>query len=876
MPQVINGCGTWYWGKSNISKRDTFCPECHRDVTLISYDTTHCVVIFFLPLVPMRRLRVIDECPVCHKHRVIKLKDWNRGRSEILPQALADWRRQKNDMESATRALGTAIAFQDAAAFDEVAAGLGTLGRDDPQFLVALADAHEHFGKLPEAEAAYRASFALAPNPATRNSLIINLLRQMRPEDAWPLLEDVLAQRDESCIVLLQSAAEGFQAVGKHDNALYVVQETLRTFPHLERDRTWSKLRRQSEKDFHSGKTRPPKTIRPASESAAPRERKTFRTLGRLIMPAVLVALAVWYVVAAYRAGAQRPVYVVSGLPYAYTAEVAGIPVQLPPMGRQTIQIPEGEIRVRVDSAELKLPDQTCSFKTGFLTRPFSRHTVIINPDQAALIVWEEVEYSANPDPNNPGKGELHVGRLLNSFERIDYHFVDFPDSLSTSSNHEFRRRVSLVDDLTPAQTLLLISAKAGPDAALSYLTRLPLRDPHEETLLALALSSFDAEALLTALRPLLDDRPLRVEAHRTYQYLMETHHPDHDLAGEYRALLAAEPDNSNLLYLCARATDSPAEIMQYNQRAMNAGPPCARARGALAYAHLSTGEFEKSLDYVQQAIALAPDTPSFHELKWNALLALARFDALLESTTRIRDLAHLPPWLTLDKEVCALALLERPAEAEARIAEFESENADIEGISRQVSDQRARLLYLRGQDEDAAALLAKFDDAAARFQAAAIRHDVSTAAAALAADPDFPGYWNLLVYAEASVNGDADLAGRCLDQALTRLRAEGKDSRLIAGWLSGERPFTPEEVLALPIEVPQKLLALIALGTRYPQHRPAFHDLARRLNFDRRFPHRSVAAILDKASGSVPLEPAAKPANLPSNAASGAADSPD
>ena len=53
MPGVVNGIGTWFWGKSNVYVRRDECASCGHTGDLISYDTRSYIVILFIPVFPL-------------------------------------------------------------------------------------------------------------------------------------------------------------------------------------------------------------------------------------------------------------------------------------------------------------------------------------------------------------------------------------------------------------------------------------------------------------------------------------------------------------------------------------------------------------------------------------------------------------------------------------------------------------------------------------------------------------------------------------------------------------------------------------------------------------------------------------------------------
>src|SRR6266478_589740 len=71
MPTTYNGIGTHYYGKKNITKRPGPCPHCNRAVELTSYDTRLWFVIFFIPVFPLGRKRLLAYCPACTRHYAV-------------------------------------------------------------------------------------------------------------------------------------------------------------------------------------------------------------------------------------------------------------------------------------------------------------------------------------------------------------------------------------------------------------------------------------------------------------------------------------------------------------------------------------------------------------------------------------------------------------------------------------------------------------------------------------------------------------------------------------------------------------------------------------------------------------------------------------
>ena len=88
MPATINGIGTHYYGAQNRSARVDTCKFCRRSATLSSYDTREWFCLIFIPVIPMRKFRILNDCSSCRKHHRIPAGEF----AQKLAQATAPLR----------------------------------------------------------------------------------------------------------------------------------------------------------------------------------------------------------------------------------------------------------------------------------------------------------------------------------------------------------------------------------------------------------------------------------------------------------------------------------------------------------------------------------------------------------------------------------------------------------------------------------------------------------------------------------------------------------------------------------------------------------------------------------------------------------------
>src|SRR5262245_20379579 len=130
MPTAVNGIGTWYYGKGRVHRIKGVCSQCQRVGMLESYDTTLFFIVFFVPLIPLSRKRILESCPYCKRHRVMKLADWDKAKSKVFDDLAGALGSGTNVDQAIRDSLGAASFFQDEKILDQVAGAAAA--RNDP------------------------------------------------------------------------------------------------------------------------------------------------------------------------------------------------------------------------------------------------------------------------------------------------------------------------------------------------------------------------------------------------------------------------------------------------------------------------------------------------------------------------------------------------------------------------------------------------------------------------------------------------------------------------------------------------------------------------------------------------------------------------
>jgi tetratricopeptide (TPR) repeat protein len=407
MPTVINGTGTWYYGKRRIYRRRGVCGFCNRLGELDSYDTTLYIVFFFIPLVPLGQKRILDACPSCRRHRVAPLKTWEASKAADIDRLLEKLKENPDDRDTIVSGLGLAAAYQDPVLLDKLADTLASDRLDDALIQARLGGAYAYFSRHAEAEDAYRASLAVEDDPAVHRALGLTLLKQGRPQEALPHLRHILDERLAEHAGLIFLLIEGYQAEGRHQEALDLMDQRDAAFPDLAATKDCVKQRQTSERYRDLGrKVRP--TYLSRSPTAGYREGSWTAYIPRVIAPLILLGLLCWYLGAAVSMGRDRQVYLVNGADQPYAVAVNGREVRLAPGAATPVRLPEGEVTVEPRDGKPGLEAVRCRVETPLWSRPFLRRTFVINPDRVAVLIREQAEYAERPGQVDPPR--IHLG----------------------------------------------------------------------------------------------------------------------------------------------------------------------------------------------------------------------------------------------------------------------------------------------------------------------------------------------------------------------------------------------------------------------------------------------------------------------------------
>jgi tetratricopeptide (TPR) repeat protein len=839
MPFTVNGIGTWYYGKRRIHTYDGTCQFCGSAGTLSSYDTTLFFVVVFVPVIPIGRKRILEECPSCRKHRVLGLKQWEATKEADVAAALDRLRRDPGDRDAAVRGIVLAAGYQDEPLLTEIVQQCAGAHRRDASFQAQLGDTYAYFARWPQAEEAYRASLHAEENESVREALTWALLKQGRPLEARPYLKHVLSGKKQQSAYLIFYLIAGYQAEGLHDEALELMDARDMAFP---AQASLKECQRQRKTSIRNRATR--KRIGGVSLKEGGgrgyREGNWTASLPRWIAALVFIGALGSYLGSAAWIGQARKVHLVNGTRKPYTVSVAGADFVLAPGSVKPVRVAEGEIEVLFADAKLGLSPVRAHIETSFWSRPFASHAFIINPDQTALIVQEQTIYAANPQQAlQPPPPVFHFGQAFYQISGMDYEFEAFPQTLSVKGSQTITKtRVGLGPSLPDDARVNWIMQRVPDAEQIQFCERVLRLDPSNWQLLYLLTTRVDAARMRKILEARLDDRPILVEWHRAYQSTMEKAEPGTDLRPRYEKLLAETNGHADALYLLGRAEPDLDKGEKLFRQAAEADPPSGYALYGLGYRALSEGRFPEAVVTLEKAMKLLTDKMLCRPVYRDSLLAAKEYDRLLADLRA--DLQTPDRKLTALIGICRVHAI-RGEKAEARAALAQAVQTSAPEAQLLVRNALESSLCCWENDVDG---YLKAAAPAGSFETVFLQGQLQLAADLIATGPkqDADAFHGLL-YLEAKRTGDKDRADVHWQALLRNLKSGGRDERRFAEGL--ELPKLPSDFpwQRLPLDPRVKRVLLRVLAERHPGQAKAITELADKLDYQ----HDAISLCLRK-----------------------------
>ena len=851
MPTTVNGIGTHYYGKRNHTKRQGTCRACGRTAELESYDTRLYFVVIFIPIIPLGRKRIIDQCPACQRHFVADQDQYMMGRQLAMSGALDQFHSEPSS-EAAILTHAQMLGYhghEEAKSFREEAMKLYP---DDALMHAVFALQLDEIGEYSLATPLYERAHQLRPDlPEARDGVALRRIVDGKLDEARQLLSHLEAPGAGQMYSLgrLQHLAESYQNAGRHEETLALCSILLRELPQAAQHYDFRKFVRKSEQAL-----RRPTSIMPVRESSL----RAFFDSKSGQYPA-WQRWAVYLTIVAILAGGgmallneykrrHRSIQVYNEFGDKVQISIDGAPVHV--AGNADVVVSEGKHHVAISGA---IQDEfDLDVNTPYWQRWTYKPAWVVNVGGATSLLFQTLYYAEHP---RPADQRVLAGERTFISPHIDYRNETPPNSMKVGSKSAeiAKTHLSLLPEKS-ADLLQYLLTRGPPEAARRFAESRVILEPTNHELLKMYLGSLksdpDFERAKAILKTQLAVRPVNVNWHRHYQEVHRSVAAKQELRTEYDNLLAAEPGNAALLYLRGRIGATTAEKNDFYQRAIKADPKLGWPWMALGYAAFTRGDWAKTIEYSRQAIQLGIPASDLRGTMHAARSGLGEF-AALEAEYR-QELAggssqdSLPALLLLCDVLLAKGQLEPARQV---IANWETAIPVDQRPAQFLAMYRGLLAFMAGDFPAVErAIAAGEGDSSLKLVWLASTGRPAEAAADPRLAEQLTSPWNALAMSTSfALAGNPAEAQTWREKACAALDLLDVDEVQAAKWLRSDSPPTTAEFDDIGIPPTEKSLWAAALALKFPEHDAEFSGHAKRLLVMRTAHYHLVRQVIDR-----------------------------
>ena len=160
---------TDYIGKYDVCSHYNVCVQCRQLTVLSSYTTTSFAKILGVPLLPIAKRRILDECPKCGSRGVTAGRKYAREKKHNLALMMDGFAAKADNPSTCSHALHTLMIYDEASWFTDVQKSYGLRFDTHPQIQYLIAQGLCRFGEYDQAIVHCRKSIVLgAGKPAEK------------------------------------------------------------------------------------------------------------------------------------------------------------------------------------------------------------------------------------------------------------------------------------------------------------------------------------------------------------------------------------------------------------------------------------------------------------------------------------------------------------------------------------------------------------------------------------------------------------------------------------------------------------------------------------------------------------------------------------
>ena len=656
MPATINGIGTHYYGAKNRSARVGTCKACGRSATLSSYDTREWFCVIFIPLIPIKKYRILNDCSRCRKHYRIAADEFAQKLAEATAPLRAAIRNSPRDPQPYAALIQTLIGWEMRTdAERELQSALAVFPQNLDLIMLAgqlAVDQNDLQRALTLYERAYRAE------PQNEGATygygwILHQLEQH--EQAAQVLQRASSQeRNKAGALYLLGKSQ--MKLSRWNDALNAFQQLFGVEPAYMNDKQVLGLVAECKR--HLGYE-----LNPAERRAGRRwwpfggkaKRATLQAQPTLVRPSLryagLAIVAIMLLGSGFYAWdrwTNLEVYFDNGLDRAVKIEVDGqkFDVALNSLHKEELHSGSHSAVVRgTDGKEI----EHLTFSIEKLN-PFAAvmHDRFFVYNVGARHVYRRATHGyAQRSEDSSYRSEL-IG-MQRFFEQrdVDFPFQPPPQTISIDSSSSVVMRVSfnVARDIDLRKYALYRLQQGKNDEAQAAIERAVSNAPCDaaarrtQVYFASVTGSFET-ASKTAHRWIADCSQDDLEAHRAYQDVNREEGRDEALREEYQSLLASSPQSGKAHYLFGRVAGDQQLAIAHYQEAVRLDPKLVWPHVALGHAYQAMERYDDALRELQSALDMEGCDPSVIVYYASAAIAKGQPGEAVETVEHFRK-AH-------------------------------------------------------------------------------------------------------------------------------------------------------------------------------------------------------------------------------------------
>lgn len=615
MPTTVNGVGTHYYGKSDVTKRTGTCRSCGANTTLESYTTRLWFVILFIPIIPLKRVRLLDYCPRCSRHWVANPEQFEMSRQLAVSGAMEKFRDQPS-VDAALMVHAQFLSFHMHSEADEFRKAALQRFPQSAELRAGLAEHLDQTGGWPEATALYEQAFELKSDlPEVRGSLAWRRLHENKLDEAFDLLDFLCKPGAGQSFNLasLEHLAKAYHKAGNHERALEIFGHLLREIPAYSEQHAFRKLVTKSEQALHQHPSILPE--------------KTFSVRGLFDSKsgthAPWVRWAVFGLIALFlftvgMAGLNeyqrqhRTLHIVSAFAQPVSVSVDGGPAVVVTQ-RSEVPISEGKHQVQVTGPFNRKSE--IEIRSGYWSRWTRSPVWTFNVGNVAALYSTKLHYAVNPTPS---ESIWLNDSELSYVPHVDYPFTQPPPSIQVEGNKTVTKTHVGIKAIPPSTTFLSLRGLVDQDVVLAFAEGHLERNPNDALLLNVYGNddqTGEVERVTAFLKAGLWKKPISVPWHRAWQHQKSVAANEAALIAEYDAQLEQAPDDASLLYLRGRVGSDRTDQLKFFRLANEKAPQLGWPLMALGYDAANRGAWDEAKGHCEKAVNTLRSDPSFRNL---------------------------------------------------------------------------------------------------------------------------------------------------------------------------------------------------------------------------------------------------------------------